>query len=131
MAKSRVPKLKAYLLTEDQKRTIGNVTKLLVQAECYLESDDVDNTMECYGDFAALYKQLSMTLSKAYNIMRSHNIAEQAKYLEETDVEVLRKEYRGGFTHAVMPGVIPEEVEHKDKSSIYESPLIEENFPLT
>lgn len=88
MAKSNprraTPKpMKGYTLTEDQMRTIGNVAKLLVQAECYLEAENVDNTMECYGDFLVLYREVTRTLNKAYSIMHVHNMTEGAERLAE------------------------------------------------
>ena len=83
MAKSKT--IKGYLLTDDQKKTIGNVTKLLVQAECFLEQDSTDNTMEHYGDFKTLYTDIHKALDQAYHIMRVHNTTEQAYYLAKTE----------------------------------------------
>lgn len=105
MAKSK--SMKGYLLTDEQKKTIGNVTKLLVQAECYLEAEDVDNSMECYGDFVALYKQITMSLNKSYSIMRIHNTTEQAYYIAKTEagslygkaVDSESTNLHGGYTH--------------------------------
>lgn len=88
MAKSNVrratPKpMKGYILTDDQQKTIGNVAKLLVQAECYLEQENVDNSMECYGDFVVLYKEITRALNKAYDIMHVHNVATEAYRLQD------------------------------------------------
>lgn len=82
MARRATPNpMKGYSLTDNQMRTIGNVSKLLVQAECYLEAEDVDNTMECYGDFVALYKEITRALNKSYAIMHVHNMTEGAERL--------------------------------------------------
>lgn len=97
MAKSNISKkrratpkpMRGFILTDNQKRTIGNVTKLLVQAQCYLEAEDVDNTMECYEEFVALYRQITRALNKSYDIMKSHNITEQTYYLAKTEMSSL------------------------------------------
>lgn len=66
-------KINGYTLTGDQQITIGNVGTQLVQAECYLESENVDNTMECYGDFKTLYQLVHKALEQVYDIMGTHN----------------------------------------------------------
>lgn len=72
-----------YILTIDQQNTIARVGKALVEVECYLESADVDNTMECYEDFVRLYKTVHQALSKTYAIMKVHNLTEGAIKLAE------------------------------------------------
>lgn len=94
MAKSK--QMKEYVLTENQQKTVGTVAKLLIQVQCYLESEDVDNSMECYGDFVALYKQTTMALNKAYNIMHVHNVASEAYRLAD---ELEATNLHGGYTH--------------------------------
>ncbi len=101
MAKSNVrratPKpMKGYMLTDDQQKTIGNVAKLLIQAQCYLENENVDNSMECYGDFLVLYRNLTRTLNKAYDIMHVHNVASEAYHLAD-GLEATN--LHGGYTH--------------------------------
>ena len=75
--------MKGYSLTDNQMRTIGKVTKLLIEAEAYLVAEEVDNTMECYGDFVALYKQITHAINKSYAIMKVHNMTEGAERLAE------------------------------------------------
>lgn len=81
MPKSNNEKITSYHLTIDQQNTIARVAKSLIDAECCLEGENVDNTMECYGDFVILYKEVHKALSKAYAIMSVHNITESAERL--------------------------------------------------
>lgn len=72
---SLYPPMHGYTLDDEQMKTIGNVAKLLVQAECYLEQDSTDNNMEHYGDFKTLYTDVHKALEQAYHIMRVHNLS--------------------------------------------------------
>ena len=82
LKKSNKPQT-GYHLTIDQQNIIGRVGKALLDAECTLEAADVDNTMECYGDFVTLYKEVHRALSKTYAIMHVHNMTESAERLAE------------------------------------------------
>jgi len=97
MGKSMYPPMKGYSLTDDQMRCIGEVSRLLIDAECYLENDETDDTMECYGDFMALYTKIHESLTQAYHIMRVHNATEQANYMAAEHTkhvrELMKKEY--------------------------------------
>lgn len=68
-----------YILNEEQMKTIADVSKALIDAECYLEQDSTDNTMEHFGDFQTLHMDIHKALEQAYHIMRVHNITELAK----------------------------------------------------
>ena len=70
-----------YHLTIDQQNTIARVGKALLDAECYLEASEVDNTMECFGDFLRLHKYVSQALFKTHAIMHIHNMTEGAEKL--------------------------------------------------
>lgn len=70
-----------YHLTIEQQNTLARVAKSLADAECQLQVENIDNTMECYEDFVRLYKGVHQALSKAYAIMHVHNVTESAERL--------------------------------------------------
>ena len=94
---SMCPPMTGYSLTDDQMRTIGEVSRVLIDAQCYLENDETDNSMECYGDFMTLYTKIHEALTQAYHIMRVHNMTEDAYRMasEHTNHvrELMKKEY--------------------------------------
>lgn len=79
------PPITGYMLHEEQMKTIKDVCRALIDAECFLEQDSTDNTMEHYGDFKTLYTDVHKALEQAYHIMRVHNNTEQAYYLAKTE----------------------------------------------
>ena len=73
-----------YTLQDEQMKTIAAVAKALIEAECYLEQDSTDNTMDHFGDFQALHIGIHRALQQAYHIMRVHNITEGTeRFVEE------------------------------------------------
>ena len=82
---SMYPPMKGYMLQEEQMKTIRDVCRALIDAECFLEQDSTDNTMEHYGDFKTLYTDIHKALDQAYHIMRVHNTTEQAYYHAKTE----------------------------------------------
>lgn len=75
------PPMTGYTLNDEQMKTIANVSRALIDAECYLEQDSTDNTMEHFGDFQALHIDIHKALEQAYHIMRVHNITLRANNL--------------------------------------------------
>lgn len=82
---SMYPPMKGYMLGEEQMKTIRDVCRALIDAECFLEQDSTDNTMENYGDFKTLYTDVHKALEQAHHIMHVHNATEQAYYLAKTE----------------------------------------------
>ncbi len=70
-----------YHLTIDQQNTVARVAKALIEAECCLEGENIDNKMECFEDFMRLHKEVHKALTIAYHIMGQHNMTESAEKL--------------------------------------------------
>ena len=72
------PPMHGYTLDEENMKTIADVCKALIEAECYLEQDSTDNTMEHFGDFKALHIAIHKALEQGYHIMHVHNVSTEA-----------------------------------------------------
>lgn len=70
-----------YLLTIDQQNTVARVAKALVEAECCLEGENIDDKMDCFEDFLNLHAEVNKALSIAYTIMGTHNTTEHAQIM--------------------------------------------------
>ena len=73
--------MSGYVLNDEHMKTIADVCKALINAECYLENDSTDNNMEHFGDFKTLHMDIHKALEQAYHIMNVHNITEQANHM--------------------------------------------------
>ena len=73
----------SYLLTIDQQNTVARVAKVLLEAECCLEGENINDKMDCFEDFYNLHKEVQKALSIAYYIMGVHNETEYAQILAD------------------------------------------------